>query len=311
MAVRTGGLTVLRPLGTGISDWTDLLIDPLVTASAVAALTSALLDEPGWDALDFPEVAPSAAVWPLFDGWPARRTALPASPCQEIVAGPLDDLVASLSRTNRSNVRRGLRKIDAAVERLLEMHLRQWQQRGAVTPEHKRPRFTRHLIGAATSMVPRDQAALCEYRLDGVLVASSLFVIGHDTVGGYFYGVDPELYQHFNVTTMMMRTAMDLAVRHDCSAFSLMRGREPYKSEWRPVSTRNSHLILGRTGSARGLVYARAVQGRELAVEAVRAHAPRLGSTVRRIHHSLRNPRPAVRAVGSAVRRGVGRRRQP
>ncbi|MDN5920532.1 MAG: GNAT family N-acetyltransferase, partial [Pseudonocardia sp.] len=186
-----------------------------------------------------------------------------------------------------------------------------WRDRGAMTPEHGRARFLRHLAGATEGMVHNGQAALCEYTLDGDLVASSLLVIGPESVGGYLYGADPALFGRFNVTTLMMRTAMEVAVERAVPTFSMLRGREDYKTGWRPETTRNDRLVLVRPGSVAGAGYARSVRARSWAIARVRTHAPALRSAAERVRRSARNPRlvlgesraAAVRLLGRAGRR--------
>ena len=309
MAVGRAGMRVLQPVGTGISDWTDVLVHPDAADRTLPAFREALLSYRGWHAIDFPEVAPGAAVHGLFHLWSHRKVTLPASLCQELVAAPMDDLAASLSRSGRANVRRALRKIDsagvtsrivpddelpAALQGLLELHLRQWSERGAVTAEHERPRFARHLVGAATTMARRGEAVLCEYRINGSLVASNLFLLGPQMVGGYLYGADPELYQRFNVTTMIIRTGMELATKGQRPVLGLMRGRESYKSEWRPETRQNDRLLMCRPGSVAGLVYVGSSQLREVVVPVLRARAPKLASAGRLVRQHLRT---GVRAV--------------
>lgn len=309
MVVRRGGLPVLRPVGAGISDWSDVLADPGAGAPALAALRAALLAEPGWVAVDLPEVAADGQAHRLLDGWPGRRTVTAASTCQAVPAEPIERLVGSLSSSHRADVRRALRKADAAglassrvpagevpeaVHRLLELHRRQWRDRGGMTPEHGRPRFVRHLARAVEGMVGHGSAALCEYTLDGELVASSLLMIGQDSVGGYLYGADPALFGRFNVTTLMMRTAMEVAVERAVPTFSMMRGREDYKTGWRPTATRNERLVLVRPGSVAGAGYAGSVLAVTSAIGRLRTHAPALRSAAAWSRRTVRNPRLAL-----------------
>ncbi|MDN5920585.1 MAG: hypothetical protein L0I76_36715, partial [Pseudonocardia sp.] len=69
MLGRRAGVPVLRPVGAGISDWSDVLVDPQAGASAVADLRAAVLGEPGWAALDLPEVAAGGQAHRLLEGW--------------------------------------------------------------------------------------------------------------------------------------------------------------------------------------------------------------------------------------------------
>lgn len=316
MAVRSAGMTVLQPVGTGISDWTDALVHPDVADDVLQAFRTTLLADRGWHALDFPEVAPGAAVHRLFDLWSHRKLIVPASLCQELVAAPIDELASTLSRSGRANVRRALRKIDdagvmttivpdeelpAALRRLMELHLRQWSERGAVSAEHKRSRFARHLTRAATTMARRGEAVVCEYRIGGSLVASNLFLLGPHLVGGYLYGADPKLYQQFNVTTMIIRTGMELAVEAQRPVLGLMRGSESYKSEWRPTTFQNDRLIVCRPRSLIGLLYLGWSHLRTVVVPALSARAPRLAVAGRWGRRRLRSGVALLRTLTGSV----------
>lgn len=308
------GVPVLVPVGAGISDWSDVLVDPAVPGAA-AALRAALLAEPGWSVLDLPEVAAGGHARELAGGWPGRCLSTPASVCSSLPAAPIEDLVGSLSSSMRADVRRALRRVDAAgvterrvpvdelpaaVGRLLELHRRQWRARGGMTPEHGRPRFAGHLTRAVTAMADGGRAALHEYRAGGELVASSLLLIDAEQVGGYLYGADPGLYGRVNVTTMLTRTALREAVDRGVARFGLLRGREEYKSGWRAEPARNDRLLLVRPGDPRGLGYAVVVRAAARGRDVVRERLPAVRAAVAAARRTARNPRLLLRSRSAA-----------
>jgi hypothetical protein len=298
-------LGVLRPVGSGVSDWLDVLADPGCEARALVELSDALLAEPGWRVLDLAELRPDASALRLARHWSGTACLMPASVCHEMSATPLTEQTAGLSSSVRQSVRRSLRKIDGsglrevgvdsaevpvAVDRLLRLHRQQWRARGGMTPEHGRPRFRELLGGAGPAMARRGQAALVEYHLEGRHVASSWLMIGHDTVGGYLFGARPELFARFNVTTMLLRTGLDLAARHRAGTFSMLRGREAYKSAWRTVEVRNQRLVLGRPGRWEAGGYAGVLRVRAGLLDRLRTDAPALRELAHRARALLRNP---------------------
>jgi len=294
------GCPVLTPLGGPFSDFTDVLLDDTMAADAAAVLAANLIRQPGWQAIDFPETRPGAAVaTALWAVWPGARWSAPASVCLELPATPMEDLVRDLPQHSRKTVRRRLnqlkragldiREVPAAdaklgVAELLRLHERQWQGRG-VNRAHLTPEFFEHLSRSAGAMIGRDQAALLEYRIGGTLMASSLVLIGRDLVGGYLYGADPALREHVDVTTMLLADTLPMAHRLGRSTMSMLRGAEEHKMRWRPAASQNQRILLARPGSVRGAAFARGV----LAVRAgirVAARQPWLRQVRDRIRRS-------------------------
>jgi CelD/BcsL family acetyltransferase involved in cellulose biosynthesis len=288
MLRRRAGCPVLAPLGEPFADFTDVLVAD-DAAGAAPRLAAALLDEPGWQAIDLPETRPgSAADVRLAPAWPGRLRRTPASLCLELPASELEDLVRDLPAHSRKTVRRRLNQLgragievrevepaDAgrAVADLLRLHARQWQGRGG-NPAHRTPRFEQFLIAAVRDMLADGSAALLEYRLDGRLTASSLVVIGRELAGGYLYGAEPELRERVDVTTMLLADVLPLAHRRGCPTMSMLRGAEEHKRRWRPVESHHEGLLLARPGSAAGAAYALGVSALRRARRTARDRAP-------------------------------------
>jgi hypothetical protein len=81
-------------------------------------------------------------------------------------------------------------------------------------------------------------------------MASDMVLIGHDVVGAYLYGATPALRDMVDVTLLLLRQDLAVAARAGVPALSMLRGDEPYKRKWRPVTVQNERLILGRTPAA-------------------------------------------------------------
>ncbi|MEV5826010.1 GNAT family N-acetyltransferase [Spirillospora sp. NPDC052242] len=259
--VRRAGLPVLVPLAAPQSDVTDLLLDPAHADAAAPRLARALLADPGWAALDLPEVRPGAAAHRLARHWPGRTWRTPSSVCLDLPDADVSGVLARLPGRAAGKTRARLRKIDRrgitvrpappdevpdAVRELLDLHVRQWRGR-PLNPEHTRDRFRRHLAAAAHGLARDGRAAVLRYHWDGRLVAADLVLLGHRFAGAYLYGAVPELRDHVDVGLMLLRE--DLAVA-DGRGLSLLRGREPYKLKWRPDPVRHERLILARTRTA-------------------------------------------------------------
>ncbi|NUR86600.1 MAG: GNAT family N-acetyltransferase [Nonomuraea sp.] len=282
------GCRVLTPIGTGLSDYTDLLIDDERADTLVPAINRALLDLPGWDALDFPEVRPGAAAEALEGCWPSHRWALGASRCLSLPAVPVEEQLAALGGRAAGKLRRNLRRVDdlglsittvspdgvpAAMAGLLRLHALQWAGR-PINKEHLRPRFQRHLVRSAAELIAGGQAVLTEFRVGDRLVAADLSFLGSDFSGGYLYGADPWLRTQIDTFAMVVRHAVRQAHDRGLRTVSMLRGSEPHKARWgaQPVASRR--LILGRT--RRSAAYAAAVSARITAGETLKRRFPAL-----------------------------------
>ncbi|MGW2343667.1 GNAT family N-acetyltransferase [Streptomyces sp. NPDC001661] len=260
---------VLTPLGTGISDFGDVLVeegDTGASASAVKALGAGLWRLARGAVLDLREVRPGSVLGALYDDWPGPRRRYADSACLELPALSMDELVRRLPRTTAQRARAKMRKLDAAgierrvvpaaeagpsVHRLLELHQLQWQGR-KVTAEHTTPRFAEHLSRSAALMAGTGDAVVTEFTLDGSLVAADLTLVSPRLAGGYLYGAHPRLREHkVDVATMLLRSYTEhLREASRSEVLSLLRGTEPYKLHWRPEQLVNQRLLLARSSSA-------------------------------------------------------------
>jgi len=326
--VRRVGVGVLVPLGEGLSDWTDVLVDPEHTPGAREHLAGALLSVRGWQVLDLPEVRCDAAALSWVQTWPGAVRREEGSMCTELAARPFDEVVSAMPNSStRQSTRRSVRRMDAAglteralapgeaaegVRGLLALHEQQWRDRGGMTPEHGRPRFAALLADAAPEMIARGQAVLTAYELGGRLVAAELTLVGAGVTGGYLYGALPELFGRFNVTAMLMRTALTTATAAGAGTFSMLRGRETYKGTWQAHEAPNVRLLLGRPGSRAVSAYAGVLRGRAALAGAARERTPAVKAGLLRARTWARNPALARTEIAALVRASAdraGRRR--
>ncbi|MFI7010359.1 GNAT family N-acetyltransferase [Streptomyces sp. NPDC050145] len=256
---------VLTTIGAALSDYGDVLADASCP-EALDDLAAALWKLAATSAIDLREVRPGAAAETLYARWPGPRRRLDDSPCLDLPALPMDDLVGRLPRPRAQRARAKLRKLDAAgverrvvapdevagsVRRLLDLHRLQWQQR-KVTTEHLRPRFADHLVRSVTLMAQSGDAHVTEFTLDGEVVAADLTLRSPHLAGGYLYGAHPGLRERkIDVATMLLRSCTEhLQDGAPPGVLSLLRGTEPYKLHWRPEPSVNQRLLLARRPSA-------------------------------------------------------------
>ncbi|CUW28594.1 GNAT family N-acetyltransferase [Streptomyces reticuli] len=259
-------LPALVPLGAPISDYTDVLLDDGDNGRAAGALTEALADAARTALVDFREVRPGGAVERVYDRWRGPRRTVRDSPCLELPAVPMDELIARLpsgksGQRARAQLRRltalGVRRrvvgaegVEAALGRLLELHRLQWQGR-KVTGEHLRPRFREHLVRAVGEMVRSGNAVVTEFLLDGEVVVVDVTLLSGSLAGGYLYGAHPGLRQRkADVAVMLLEACAEHSGGGQRGTLSLLRGDEPYKRHWRPERVVNRRLLMARQRTA-------------------------------------------------------------
>ncbi|MFV0135917.1 GNAT family N-acetyltransferase [Streptomyces sp. HMX87] len=256
----------LVPLGGTISDYGDVLVDDEHGEAAVAELTDALSAAARTALVDLREVRPGGAAERVYARWRGPRRQVDDSPCLELPAVPMPDLIARLpSAKSQQRARAKLRRLhalgvkshvvlpceaEAAVGRLLELHRLQWQARG-VNREHLRARFREHLVRSAGAMVCSGEAVVTEFRLDDEVVAVDLTLLSPGLAGGYLYGAHPRLRdRRADVATMLLDSCSGHSLAQGRGTLSLLRGDEPYKHHWRPRRVVNQRLLLARRRTA-------------------------------------------------------------
>jgi CelD/BcsL family acetyltransferase involved in cellulose biosynthesis len=299
LMVRRRLLPLLVPVGCGLTDFLDVLVDDEHADQAAAFLARTLDRELGlarpWAALDLRELRPDAAAQHLVAHWPGAARTLPDSLCQHLPGVPVEELIARLPGRTAQRTRVKLRRLAAAgveirqvppeevpdaVGDLLRLHELQWRGRGA-TPEHLRDRFAEHLRRATGRMSAAGRAVIRQYRLDGRLIASDLQLHGRDLAALYFYGVHPEARDQLDIAGMLFRASLAHAAEAGRSEVSLLRGDEPYKRRWRPEQVGNQRLLLG--GGPAVALYAGCARLRRRALRTLRARAPWLAAVRARL----------------------------
>ncbi|WP_318203465.1 GNAT family N-acetyltransferase [Streptomyces sp. SCL15-4] len=259
-------LPALLPLGTGISDYADVLLDDADDGPVADALTTALADAARTALVDFREVRPGGAMERVYERWPGPCRTVPDSPCLELPALPMEGLIARLPSAKsgqraRAQLRRlaalGVRRrtvgpaeVETALVRLLALHRLQWQGRD-VTGEHLRPRFREHLLRAVGSMVRSGNAVVTEFRIGDEVVAVDLTLLSDGMAGGYLYGAHPDLRERrADVAVMLLDACSELTVGGGHGTLSLLRGDEPYKRHWHPERVVSRRLLMARGPTA-------------------------------------------------------------
>jgi CelD/BcsL family acetyltransferase involved in cellulose biosynthesis len=260
MLERRGGLGRLLFVGTGPTDYQDVLAREGWESRVSEAGVRALRQIDGWQVADLQQLRPEAAAWSLYEEWAGPRTCVWQDNFPVIDVKPWDEVLMSLSKNLRSTTRRTLRRAEAdgvrcelagadavgrAARRWIALHREAWQGRNIV-PEHLTQRFQSHLETAARRMTVRGLGGISEFWRDGELIISHFLVFGRDFVGEHLIGARQEALQRYQLSSLCIWDAMNVARSRKSSCLNLLRGEEAYKLRWSTGITTNYQAILGR-----------------------------------------------------------------
>ncbi|HEU5426557.1 MAG TPA: GNAT family N-acetyltransferase [Actinocrinis sp.] len=275
----------LRLVGSGVSDYGDVLLAGTDRAGATRRLAAALagLRRP----VDLRETAPGSAAGELAALFPRRTGAHPDSTCMDLAARNWHDTVAALPRRSANRLNAKSRRLDrlgvraeptrpqeaaAAVELLLRLHAEQWRGRG-INPEHLTGRYCSLLRSAVPQLIADGCGELVRFSVDGETVACDLLLYWEDTVAAYLNGASPERRTQIDYSTLFVREGLSIAEKRDAKHYSFLRGCEPYKLRWHPTPHVNLRLVLGGAPSTELATAAlgASASARDTAVASVRA----------------------------------------
>ena len=260
MQDRRWGFGRLSFVGTGITDYLDILASEGWEERVSGAVVEALGRLDDWRVADMQELRPGALTWSLFRIWEGMRTSSWQSSCPGMEVEAWDELLASRSRNHRSTLRRSLRRAEKdgvysrlasmadaeeAVGRWIVLHREAWGGKN-IAPEHLDQRFKAHMRTAVREMIARDIGGISEFWRDGEVVASQLLLFGKDFVGQYLFGATQQTLQRYQVNSLYIKDAVTIAHDRRSLYLDMLRGEESYKLRWKAVLVPNHRLILGR-----------------------------------------------------------------
>ena len=271
-------------LGTGTSDYLDVLAAPGWEDAVSEGLYAYLEHVGGWQIADFQQLReggylrerrpPEGGRLVSFDaaGEPCPYLALPSG---------WDMLLQGLGKKTRTNIGyydRALHKVyaveagpvtdeaelDEELSRLFELHQRRWNQRwlpgvfggGRVQAFHR---------DAARRLLQKGWLRLFSLRLDGLTQASLYCFAYGDRLCYYQGGFEPTLAR-LSLGTVLTARAIQSAIGEGRQVFDFLRGDEPYKAKWTGAARVNARRLITRVGTP-FVPLARRAQGWEDTVE--------------------------------------------
>ena len=254
-------------LGTGTSDYLDVLAAPGWEHLVAQSLYEYLENTGGWQIADFQQLRVGSCLRGQFPPPESRLTVLdaPGEACPFLPLPPdWDTLLRGLGKKTRANVGyydRALAKVytvkigpvtdeaelDGELTRLFALHARRWNQRWlpGVFAGKRVQAFHRD---AARRLLRQNWLRLFSLRLDGETQAS-LYCFGYaDRLCYYQGGFEPTLAR-LSLGTVLTARAMQAAIAEGREVFDFLRGDEPYKAKWTSHSHCNLRRIITRPGS--------------------------------------------------------------
>jgi CelD/BcsL family acetyltransferase involved in cellulose biosynthesis len=256
------GFSKLLFVGTGPTDYLDVLIRERWEDRVSEVLARTLGEIDSWQVADLQQLRPDAAAWGICRHWDGPQLRLWQDSFPVVDVRPWDELVQSLSSNLRSTVRRSLRRFEAdggrcelagvddaeaAANRLVTISREQWQERWLETgPEHWTSRFESLIAAAARRMTARELGGISEFWQDGKVIISDFWISGRDFLGTFMLGASRGALQRYQWSSLYIWDALNIARTKNCGYVDLLRGEEPYKLRWSSRISPSHRLILGR-----------------------------------------------------------------
>jgi CelD/BcsL family acetyltransferase involved in cellulose biosynthesis len=244
--------------GGGVSDYLDVLSEPGQESAVVAAVFSAILEDPGWTRLELTDVAPNSVLLRSV----ALRQLASTHDNTSVLALPseLGELLQCFSKRQRANLRNVRSRLErsggGSVERatpdtmpefledLFRLHTRRWSDKGepGVLDDHRLRAFHRM---ATPGLMASGRLHLYRLRVAVGTAAVMYCLFDANTVYCYLQGFDPG-FAFFSPGTLLMSSLMEDAIACGMRSFDFLRGQEAYKQHWRAESRSTYRLCLAR-----------------------------------------------------------------
>jgi CelD/BcsL family acetyltransferase involved in cellulose biosynthesis len=238
-------------LGTGISDYLDVIGDASLVIDEMARLNCQL-----WD---LQQLQPSSSMLsaPLPPAFSENVEDQEACPILSI-AGAGDELQNLISTHFRKKIRyyrRALERmgsvtietpneetLDDLLTALFELHTARWQRRDmpGVLADDASQQFHRDV---ARRMLNAGMLRMYATRCNDRIVAVFYGFAFKETVYYYLSGYDPEL-EKLSIGTILVAHAIEQAVRDGATSFDFLRGAEEYKYAWGAADRMNRRRQL-------------------------------------------------------------------
>lgn len=246
----------IQPLGVGISDQFDLLIDRSVPeagpmlARAIAALADRTATE-----IELPELAAGSHAGRLLA---SRGRLAQGSPCPVLALPEGADVEAVVPARRRRKLRMARHRAEtaggiaieavtggdamAAIGDLVRLQALRWADRDQA-PVLADPAFRTFLEAAAVPLAGAGLLRLTRLRVDDGVVAVQLGLAGPGHHAAYLGAFDPA-FERISPGALLMGAAIEAAIAEGARTFRFLRGGEAYKFAWGAVDRSNARMVI-------------------------------------------------------------------
>lgn len=254
------GARDLLLLGTGNTDYLDLLVEPEVGEDGASFMLRGALEESGCDRCELRQLREGAALLGAAAGEGWEDEVLEDESCPVLTLPPaverLGEVVrpghlARVRRDRRRLERRGEVVVEPATESslmeifdaLVDLHQRRWEGTGepGIFADRSALEFHREVV---QEFLRAGWLRLYALRSEGRIIASHYGFACRGRVYNYVGGYDPE-YGHWSPGALSVAHSIEVAVGEAATCFDFLRGREAYKYEWgaRDTATYRRRLL--------------------------------------------------------------------
>jgi CelD/BcsL family acetyltransferase involved in cellulose biosynthesis len=259
-------------LGTGSSDYMDLIVEPSQAMEVWGAIGRHLAHRPGYDLADLQHLSPNSVLRnllePRLDAGHDRLAQLrPQEPCPYLALSPTwDEMGQRLGKKMRSNIGYYDRllsrtfsdaetrltepeELDEAMTELFDLHQKRWNARllPGVLGGARIQSFHREV---ARRFQEKGALRMHVTRVGGRTVAALYCYRFRDRYYYYLGGFQPDLAK-YSLGTVLTAHAIKQAISEGCTEFDFLRGDEDYKYRWTETVRLNYRLLLPRPRSIR------------------------------------------------------------
>jgi CelD/BcsL family acetyltransferase involved in cellulose biosynthesis len=245
----------VRLLGTGNTDYLDVVVRPGYEHACMDAVASVLAERDDWDVCHLGNLRPSSSLLalPMAREW--SHTTAWELPC------PVLDLSLPLPSAVAHDVAYGLRRasrhggvtvrhttaetIQSDLDVLFALHAARWRQRGepGVLQNAAARGFHR---AAATRMAHASTLQLITLWI-GNSPAAVQYGFVHDERAYYYLGGFDPVYSKLNAGKLAIAAAVEDARQRQAKSFDFLGGSERYKYEWGAVDQPRHRRIVRRS----------------------------------------------------------------
>jgi hypothetical protein len=246
--------------GDLITPYKDVLIRERWESTVVEAGVEALKHMNDWQVADFQEIRPTSAALKLFQRWEGYQSRVWKLNYLVIDVKPWDDLLASLSQSQRRHPRRTLRQAKAdgvrcstaspaaaeqAAHRLVALH-RELRHGRDIDLDHLTPRFESLVVRAARRMTMRGFGEIYEFWQAGKVLVAGFMVFGKEFDGAYLVGASQKALKRYQWSSLALWYTVSTACSRGSRYLSLMDGEQEYKTRWTSNRVPDYRVIIGQ-----------------------------------------------------------------